>query len=84
MLAVDPATLPGTAYWRDEFADRSLPDLLTALAGPATGGRLPAIVVDPRGELGRTADVRLGHQHRPGSRPRRPPRCSRAGGCRSR
>jgi putative ABC transport system permease protein len=59
-LAVDPATLPGTAYWRDEFAGRSLPDLLTALAGPATGGRLSAIVVDPRHELGPTADVRLG------------------------
>ena len=59
-LAVDPATLPGTAYWRDEFAGRSLPALLSALAGPATGGRLPAIVVDPRRELGPTADVRLG------------------------
>ena len=44
----------------DEFAGRSLPDLLTALAGPATGGRLPAIVVDPRPELGPTADVTLG------------------------
>ena len=59
-IAVDPATLPGTAYWRNEFAGRSLPDLLTALAGPATGGRLPAIVVDPRHELGPTADVTLG------------------------
>ena len=59
-IAVDPATLPGTAYWRNEFAGRSLPDLLTALAGPATGGRLPAIVVDPRHELGATADVTLG------------------------
>ena len=58
-IAVDPATLPGTAYWRNEFAGRSLPDLLTALAGPA-GGRLPAIVVDPRHELGATADVTLG------------------------
>ena len=60
VLAVDPATLAGTAYWRDEFAGRSLPDLLTALAGPATGGRLPAIVVDPARELGPTADVALG------------------------
>jgi putative ABC transport system permease protein len=59
-LAVDPATLPRTADWRNEFAGRSLPDLLTALAGPATGGRLPAIVVDPRHELDPTADVRLG------------------------
>ena len=59
-IAVDPATLPGTAYWRNEFAGRSLPDLLTALAGPVTGGRLPAIVVDPRHELGATADVTLG------------------------
>jgi putative ABC transport system permease protein len=59
-IAVDPATLPDTAYWRDEFAGRSLPDLLTALAGPAAGGRLPAIVVDPRHELGPTADVTLG------------------------
>jgi putative ABC transport system permease protein len=59
-VAVDPATLPGTAYWRDEFAGRSLPDLQSALAGPATAGRLPAIVVDPGQELGPTADVRLG------------------------
>jgi putative ABC transport system permease protein len=59
-LAVDRDTLPRTAYWREEFAGRSLPDLLAALAGPAPDGRLPAIVVDPRHELGPTANVRLG------------------------
>ena len=62
LIAVDPATLPGTAYWRDEFAGRSLPDLLTALAGPATGGRCArAIGVDPRATSSApTADVTLG------------------------
>ncbi|HEV7656494.1 MAG TPA: hypothetical protein VGP36_17400, partial [Mycobacteriales bacterium] len=59
-LAVDPASLLRTAYWRPEFASRSFGDLLATLTGPAPGGRVPAIVVDPRHELGPTADIPLG------------------------
>ena len=59
VLAVDPRTLPGTAYWRPEFGG-SLPALLATLTGPAPDGRVPAIVVDPGHELGPTADIPLG------------------------
>ncbi|HEY6747653.1 MAG TPA: hypothetical protein VI357_18275 [Mycobacteriales bacterium] len=59
VLAVDPDTLLRTAYWREEFAGRSFAALLATLTGPAPDGRVPAIVVDPRGELGPTADIQL-------------------------
>ena len=83
LLAVDPDSLLRTAYWRPEFARRSLPDLLATLTGPAPDGRVPAIVVDPRGELGPTADVTLARAPRGWRRWRRRC-CSRAGGCRTR
>jgi putative ABC transport system permease protein len=43
VLAVDPATFARYAFWRGDFATRSLPDLLSRL-GPAQGGRVPAIL----------------------------------------
>ena len=60
LLAVDPDTLLRTAYWRPEFARMSFAGLLATLSGPAPDGRVPAIVVDPDGEVGPTADVTLG------------------------
>jgi len=60
VVAVDPRTFAATAYWRPEFADRPLAGLLGALTGPAPGGRVPAVLVDPRRELPDTADVTLG------------------------
>ncbi|HST67919.1 MAG TPA: hypothetical protein VLM05_22300, partial [Mycobacteriales bacterium] len=59
VLAVDPDTLLRTAYWRTEFGG-SLATLLATLTGPAPDGRVPAIVVDPRNEVGLTADIPLG------------------------
>jgi putative ABC transport system permease protein len=58
VLAIDPDTFAATAYWDDSFAARSLPDLLAAVRAPATGGRVPAVVVD--GDLGTDFDASLG------------------------
>ncbi|WP_170977918.1 FtsX-like permease family protein [Blastococcus sp. CCUG 61487] len=57
VLAVDPATFAGTAFWDDSFADVPLDDLVTRLTGPADGGRLPVVATGlPRGPV----DLRLG------------------------
>jgi putative ABC transport system permease protein len=45
VLAVDPDTLPATAYWDHRFADRSLPELMSRLTAPAADGRVPAVAV---------------------------------------
>ncbi|SNS29313.1 putative ABC transport system permease protein [Geodermatophilus pulveris] len=57
VLAVDTGTFAGTAFWDDGFADAPLGDLVSALAGPATDGRLPVVATGlPPGP----ADLRLG------------------------
>ncbi len=63
VLAVDPDTLPAAAHWHGSFADRPLPELLARLRDPA--GPVPALVVDPRGELGDRFTVQLGDTARP-------------------
>ena len=45
MLAIDPETLPDTAWFRDDFAGKSLPQLLEALAAPS-GFLAPGANVD--------------------------------------
>ncbi|WP_138760733.1 FtsX-like permease family protein [Modestobacter altitudinis] len=57
VLAVDPADFAGTAFWDDSFADESLPELMSALTGPAVDGRLPVVAAglpagDPQLQLG--------------------------------
>jgi putative ABC transport system permease protein len=65
VLAVDPDTLPAAAFWRGSYADRPLPELLDRLRAQAAGGAVPALVVDPRGELGEAFTVQLGRTERP-------------------
>ncbi|HYT10124.1 MAG TPA: FtsX-like permease family protein, partial [Mycobacteriales bacterium] len=59
LLAIDPDTFAATAFWDGRFATESLPALLARLRGRASGGRVPAILVDP-GPLGDRFDVTLG------------------------
>ncbi|MGY5883791.1 hypothetical protein [Modestobacter lacusdianchii] len=59
VLAVDPDTFAGTAFWDDSFADASLPDLMAALQGPEVDGRVPVVTQgvplgDPELRLGST------------------------------
>ena len=57
MLAVDPRTFAGTAYWQPSFAGESLDDLVGRLTGPRISGRLPVVAQGlPEGP----ADVGLG------------------------
>lgn len=59
VLAIDPDTFAGTAFWDDRFAGRSLPELMDLLRGPAAAGRVPALVVD-RGPLPDGFELGLG------------------------
>jgi putative ABC transport system permease protein len=43
LIAIDPATFAGAAYWDSSFSDRSEGDLLELLANDASG-RLPVVV----------------------------------------
>ena len=58
VLAVDPDTFAGTAFWDRRFASASLPDLMADLRAPSPDGTVPAVVVPdgpafaPRFELG--------------------------------
>ncbi|MGY1842381.1 hypothetical protein [Modestobacter sp. SYSU DS0875] len=57
VLAVDPGTFAGTAFWDDSFADDPLPELMAALQGPAVDGRVPVVAQgvplgDPQLRLG--------------------------------
>ncbi|MEO6125543.1 MAG: hypothetical protein ABIR32_17735 [Ilumatobacteraceae bacterium] len=45
VLAVDPATFAIGVRWRADASDRSLADLLSVIADPSPGVRLPAIVI---------------------------------------
>jgi putative ABC transport system permease protein len=69
VLAIDPDTFAGTAYWDGSFSAQSLPALLAAVRAPAAGGRVPAIVVG--GDLGADFDAQLGttaaHLHQVGT-----------------
>ncbi|WP_222262637.1 FtsX-like permease family protein [Modestobacter marinus] len=57
VLAVDPDTFAGTAFWDDSFADEPLADLVAALDGPAVDGRVPVVAAGlPAGD----PDLRLG------------------------
>ncbi|MGZ8572290.1 MAG: hypothetical protein ACXWW5_08700, partial [Actinomycetota bacterium] len=46
VLLVDPTTFESTAFWRSEFADRSLEDLMDAIVASGEG-RLPVVVAGP-------------------------------------
>jgi len=43
VLAIDPRTFTGTAYWQPSFADSSLEQLVAELSGPQVHGRLPVV-----------------------------------------
>jgi putative ABC transport system permease protein len=60
VLAVDPTSFAGTAFWDGSFADESLPELMAALQGPEVDGRLPVVAAgvaagDPDLQLGSVA-----------------------------
>ncbi|MCA0144408.1 FtsX-like permease family protein [Blastococcus sp. LR1] len=57
VLAVDPATFAGTAFWDGSFADVPLEELVAALREPAEDGRIPVVAAGlPRGDV----ELRLG------------------------
>lgn len=57
VLAVDPDTFAGTAFWDGSFADVPLEDLVARLDGPSVDGRIPVVATDlPLGAV----DLRLG------------------------
>jgi putative ABC transport system permease protein len=57
VVAVDPRTFTGTAYWQPSFADSSLEDLVARLSVPPVHGRLPVVAQGlPEGP----ADLSLG------------------------
>ncbi len=60
VLAIDPDTFAGTAFWDRRFADESLDELLAGLRAPLAGGRVPAVVVPDGPDFPATFDVRLG------------------------
>jgi len=45
VLAIDPDTFPGTAFWDRRFAPDSLDTLLAKLRAPTSGGVVPAVAV---------------------------------------
>ncbi len=61
VLAIDPDTFAGTAYWDSSFADVPLARLIDAIRAPAAGGRVAAIFVPGDGPVPAQPDVRLGH-----------------------
>lgn len=48
LLVVDPSTFEGAAFWSDSFSDRSLSDLMAALAR-GVGQRVPIVIADGQG-----------------------------------
>jgi putative ABC transport system permease protein len=60
LLAIDPTTFGGTAFWDDRFADLPLPALFDRLRAPPADGRVPALVVDGGAGLPGRFDVQLG------------------------
>lgn len=60
VLAVDPETFAGTAFWDRRFADRPLDELMARLRAPTADGRVPAVVVRDGPEFPARFDVGLG------------------------
>ncbi len=61
VLAIDPDTFAGSAFWDDRFAGVPLATLLDTLRGPVVAGRVPAILVPGDDAPPATDyDVRLG------------------------
>jgi putative ABC transport system permease protein len=61
VLAIDPDTVTGTAYWDSRFADQPLTRLVDRIRQPAPDGRIAAIMVPGLGgRLPAQYDVRLG------------------------
>jgi putative ABC transport system permease protein len=58
VLAIDPDTFAGTAFWDRRFADVPLATLLDRLRRPTADGRVPAVIAE--GQLPTTFDVPLG------------------------
>lgn len=58
VLAVDPDTFTGTAFWDDRFASRPLPELMAALK--AGGGDVPAVVIADGPAFPATFELGLG------------------------
>jgi Predicted permease. len=48
LLAIDPTTFEGAAYWDAAFSDRSVADLMQLLSDPS-GDRLPVLIADGQG-----------------------------------
>ena len=48
LLAIDPATFEGAAYWNPAFSDRSVADLMRLLSEPS-GDRLPVVLANGEG-----------------------------------
>lgn len=44
LLAIDTETFADAAYWRDAFGERSLPEIVQAIAHPAAVGPLPVVL----------------------------------------
>jgi putative ABC transport system permease protein len=60
VLAIDPDTFAGTAFWDRQFADLPLATLLDRIRQPAADGRVPAVLIRGDGRLDPAFDVRLG------------------------
>jgi putative ABC transport system permease protein len=58
VLAIDPETFSGTAFWDGSFADVALQELVNRLSGPEVDGRIPVVAAglpegDPHLRVGR-------------------------------
>jgi putative ABC transport system permease protein len=61
VLAIDPDTFPGTAFWDRRFSSDSLATLMARLRAPTTGGAIPAVAVVEEGpEFAPTFQLGLG------------------------
>jgi putative ABC transport system permease protein len=60
VLALDPETFAGTAFWDRRFADVPLAELLARLRAPVTDDGVPAVVVPSGADFPATFDARLG------------------------
>ena len=56
LLAIDPATLPRAAFWREGFSDRSLNELVEAVATPE-GASLAIVLAGAEGPGPTTLDI---------------------------
>jgi putative ABC transport system permease protein len=60
VLAIDPDTFAGTAFWDARFADRPLRQLLGRLSTPRPDGRVPALLVPADAAARTSAGIGLG------------------------